>query len=174
MFVIVVDNENINMAWLNETKNPKTLQVITVKFTKKGIILYTADYEVFLWGNSKAARDLTTAIEVWVENNNVGFEIFIVPDNKCKTGFNFELGNDVTYFAGENLWSIDPEEVGGTNMFLERARQLKDSSPQIPNTTGKTRKAAKAIQDDPNSLHAQIAARIAKNPPELPQTSSNP
>jgi hypothetical protein len=162
------------MAWLNEIKNPKTLQVITVKYTKKGVMLYTADYEVFLWGNSKAARDLTTAIEVWKENNNVGFEIFIVPDNKCKTGFNFELGNDVTYLEGENLWSLDPEEVEGTNMFLERARQLKNSSPQIPITTKQTKKAAKAIQDDPNSLHAQIAARIANNPPEPPKPTSNP
>jgi hypothetical protein len=153
------------MTWFNEIKKPQRCKVISFKITPKGMILYTSDYEIFLWANSKACKDLTAALHFWVEEDNKGYEIFIVPNPETKLGFDFELGNELTYFHEDNLWSIDENEVGGTNMFLAKVTKAKKSSPLIPFSKEEAKKGNKKLMEEMKPHMDAVASTIVSKDP---------
>lgn len=136
------------MAWINEIKKPNKAQIITIKKTSKGLILYTKEYEAFLWSNSKLAKDLLEALTVWTDGEHTGFELFITPDSAVKLGFRIEMGNDVTILLGDNLWTIDPEELGGDNPFLVKTFLSDQKSPPNPFMREPARKASKKTMQE--------------------------
>lgn len=123
------------MVWLSDVKKPGTETVRKVKLTasKKGIILCTDQYDVFLFNSNKLVPHLKEALEVWVHNEgNFGKELVIIPSSAMKEGF--EIGHrDITqwYFDPSTGTYIAGEYVEGddtTNPFLSDL----DLLPSIP------------------------------------------
>ena len=92
------------MVWLSDVKNPKTQTVRVVKLTasKKGIILGTDEYDVFLFHSNKMVKFLKEALEVWYHNEGRwGKELVIIPSKALKEGFEI-AHRDITQ------WHFDP------------------------------------------------------------------
>jgi len=149
------------MAWINEIKNPQKAQIITIKAVEKGLLLYTTEYEAFLWKNSKIAKDLLEALMVWTDGEHVGYELFVVPNKATKLGFEIQMGNEHTILLGDNLWTIDPNELNSTNPFLDRDIKNPKSSPPNPFMRDQHKKGAKKVMEQTEPIMQQIASEIA-------------
>jgi len=123
------------MVWLSDVEAPTTQTVRTVKLgaSKKGLILCTDEYDVFLFSSHRMTKFLKEALEVWYKNpDHWGKELIVIPSKALKEGF--EIGHrditqwwfdpaSVSYVSGE--WV---EEDNTTNPFLSDL----ESPPSIP------------------------------------------
>ena len=123
------------MVWLSDVDSPQTSTVRAVKLnaSKKGIILNTDDYDVFLFNSNKMVRFLKEALEVWVRNDgHFGKELVIIPSKALKEGFEI-AHRDITQWwfdssTGTYLSGEEGTEELISNPFLEEP----DSPPSNP------------------------------------------
>lgn len=123
------------MTWLSDVQDPKTSTVRAIKLnaSKKGIILNTDDYDVFLFNSNKMVRFLKEALEVWVRNEgHFGKELVIIPTKALKEGFEV-AHRDITQWwfdssTGTYLAGEEGTEELTSNPFLEEP----DSPPSNP------------------------------------------
>ena len=97
------------MPWINEIESPLQELVSQVKQvrTKKGgngIILKCQSYDIFLWSDSTDARNILTALEVYVQSGK-GREIEIHPFKKGKSGFYYAKGKETTWYEVNGTYS---------------------------------------------------------------------
>lgn len=123
------------MTWLSDVENPSTETVRCVKLnaSKKGIILGTDNYDVFLFHSNKMVKFLKEALEVWTRNEgHFGKELVIIPSKALKEGFEI-AHRDITQWwfdssTGTYLAGEEGTEELTSNPFLEEP----DSPPSNP------------------------------------------
>ena len=119
------------MVWLSDVEEPKTETVRAVKLnaSKKGIILNTDNYDVFLFSSNKMVKFLKEALEVWVRNEgHFGKELVIIPSKALKEGFEI-AHRDITqwWFDSSTGTYIAGEE--GSEELTENPFLIEPDSP---------------------------------------------
>ena len=136
------------MAWLEQVKAPSQQVVFAIKRTRKGLILKTPEYDVFLWEDSVLAKQLLEALAFWEANNNLGVELVVLPDKSLKQGFKVLPGKSALYFLSENSWTtIEPEEEELGNPFLQATPFANSPAHPIPAEGSARTRAKKAAKD---------------------------
>lgn len=152
------------MVWINEVKNPSRALIHTFKKSAKGLILITADYDAFLFANTITAKHILEALHYWTKEDEIGYELWIVPDKKAKLGFTIEMGNEAIIFHQNNLWTTDESLLLDENPFIEATIKSKNKVTPNPFTREATRKTAKRNK-------AALDKRIAEGGLEEPPTA---
>ena len=95
--------------WLKENPKNKDKQFILweLKAVKsgKGFIGVTNSFQIFFWKNSKLAKMLVEAMNVWINlEPDTGYELVVVLDPKSKDGYRIAADKDkkVTWFQMGN------------------------------------------------------------------------
>ncbi len=143
------------MTWLSEVEEPTTQTVRAVKLnsSKKGIILNTDQYDVFMFHSNKLTKFLKEALEIWYLNEgHFGKELVVIPSKALKEGFEiahrditqwFFDASTATYLSGEN-----GQEELTSNPFLEEpdSPPSSQSNPLLQHSEGESspRKRGKA------------------------------
>lgn len=113
------DNGNGELLFLNEwlEQNPKPknkeFAVIECKASKskKGFMLITSDFQVWLWKKQKLTQQLLEAFDVWVNKEpDSGFKLVVVIDLSAKDKYRVAVDKEVkvTWFAmGNGYTTLD-------------------------------------------------------------------
>lgn len=95
--------------WLeaNPKNKEKQFPVVEIKLakSKKGYIVSTDKFMVFLWKKSKVATMLVQAMDVWINMEpDTGYELLVVLDPKTKDGYKLGVDKEkkVTWFQMGN------------------------------------------------------------------------
>jgi hypothetical protein len=107
------DNGSGSLDFLNDwlEANPKNKEkqfpIVEIKLakSKKGYIVSTEKFMVFLWKKSKVATMLVQAMDVWINlEPGSGFEMLVVLDSKTKDGYKLGVDKEkhVTWFQMGN------------------------------------------------------------------------
>lgn len=103
------DNGTGELLFLNDwlIENPKnkiqTFEVVEFKAVKsgKGFLGVTNQFQVFIWKNSKLAKMLVEALNVWINvEPDTGYKVILMLDSKSKDGYRLGVDKDikVTWF----------------------------------------------------------------------------
>jgi hypothetical protein len=127
------DNGTGSLDFLNDwlEANPKnkekqfSVTEIRLAKSKKGYIVSTGKFMVFLWKKSKVATMLVEAMNVWINvEPDTGFDLVIALDPKSKDGYKLGVDKDkkVTWFQmGNGFTTLEHNaysEETDLNIFL--------------------------------------------------------
>ena len=107
--------------WLTENpKNKKTEFLITeVKRvqSKKGFIVSTEDFNVFMWKNAKLTKILIEALEHYVNESKFGYELYVVLKKPNKADFSIAANDEsrITWFTSKNGFTTSEENAISPN-----------------------------------------------------------
>jgi len=126
--------------WIkNNSKNKKKdfyiSEIVRVK-SNKGYLVKTSDFSVFIWMNSKLAKQLVEALDLYVNKIGYGYNLVVHLNNPTKA--EFKLGCDtseqITWFSSKNGYSLTESFASSVvdtteNPFIPKEMLISPISP---------------------------------------------
>lgn len=111
--------------WLENHPNNKKQQflvreVIRVK-SGKGYLVTTDDFSCFIWKNQALTKLLIEALEIWVNEPDKGYAVYVYLKNPKKSDFTLGADKDepVTWFNSKNGYTTTESGLASPDSVVE-------------------------------------------------------